>query len=404
MTIQGHKRNLLTIAVVLCGLGVMGSAVGTYNTIRSQVDPLSTPMLCGSANCAEVYGSRLAMPLGIPLAWVGFLFYLWLCIVLLLTISGRCEADTIISAGLIGSTLAMVLSFGLALYLVIVLRSFCPTCLLLYTINAALGVVFFLLFRRVRSLRVATGTAPIQNSLSFQRTVNVPLLASITLFATAGLMGMGMFVKFIGAYTHVDIQQEVRIHFDQPKRSLPCDPSIPVRGNPDAPIVMALFSDFQCPYCAHASHLLQKLIEDQPDVQLRFIHYPLDKSINQHTPQGDHLMSGLAARAAVCAHKRGGFWDYHDAVFSRQRDIDRQTLLALAVDHGWQQEDFSHAMESASTMMEVQRHIEIGWKARVDGTPTVFINGRCVRLWNNARVLQAIIRDEQKELAAFRRN
>ena len=51
---------------------------------------------------------------------------------------------------------------------------------------------------------------------------------------------------------------------------------LPARGNPEAPVTIVEFSDFQCPYCARGASTMDQLLEKYPnDVKLVFKHFPL---------------------------------------------------------------------------------------------------------------------------------
>ncbi len=84
-----------------------------------------------------------------------------------------------------------------------------------------------------------------------------------------------------------------------------------VEGNPDANVVLAEFSDFQCPFCQRWT--LQSLptikAEVGDKIQLAFIHFPITAI---------HPNAGYAAVAAICADQQGAFWEMHDLLFSRQ--------------------------------------------------------------------------------------
>ena len=80
-------------------------------------------------------------------------------------------------------------------------------------------------------------------------------------------------------------------------------------GSPTAPVVMVLYSEFQCPYCrAFAKDTFPKVAEEYirtGKVELAFKHLPLPI----------HQFAFRAAEAAECARRQGEFWPMHDALF-----------------------------------------------------------------------------------------
>jgi protein-disulfide isomerase len=141
----------------------------------------------------------------------------------------------------------------------------------------------------------------------------------------------------------------------------------PLRGSPMAPVTLIEFSDFECPYCGRAAPLLEKIVRERPGkIRFYFLNYPLS----------GHLHSGSAARAAVAAGRQGKFWEMHDAMFAHQDALEDEDLRNYAKDVGLEVERF----EADRVSEEVQRAVEAdrakGEKLGVQGTPTIYINGR----------------------------
>ena len=153
---------------------------------------------------------------------------------------------------------------------------------------------------------------------------------------------------------------------------------MPIRGNPDAPVTIIEFSDFQCPYCARGFTTIEQLLEKYPDdVKFIYLHFPL----------GNHPWAKPAAIASVCAAQQDGeaFWTLHDNYFRNQRSlnpgnilekseeylagsgIDMSTWSTCAGDTG------SEAYQGAS--MAVESAMATGSKHGVTGTPAFFVNG-----------------------------
>ena len=98
------------------------------------------------------------------------------------------------------------------------------------------------------------------------------------------------------------------IHAERP------DPGVGfVEGNPDAPVVIVEFSDFQCPFCQRwyyeALPEVRALVGE--DVALAFAHFPLTQI---------HPNAAGAHVAAECAGAQGRFWEMHDLLFEQQEE------------------------------------------------------------------------------------
>jgi protein-disulfide isomerase len=141
----------------------------------------------------------------------------------------------------------------------------------------------------------------------------------------------------------------------------------PVRGATDAPVTIVEFSDFQCPYCYTAFGKLNAVLDAYPGkVKLIFKEFPLD--IHSH--------AALAAGAAIAAHQQGKFWPMHDALFAHHTDLSRNTILSLAHSSGLDMKRFETDIDSAETRKIVARDTQDGDRIGVEGTPTVYIDGK----------------------------
>ncbi len=141
----------------------------------------------------------------------------------------------------------------------------------------------------------------------------------------------------------------------------------PVKGPAGARVTIVEFSDFQCPYCAVAVTKLNELMQAYPnDVRLVFKQFPLEI----------HSTAATAAAAALAAHRQGRFWPLHDKMYSEFRHLSRSSILDWARQLGLNQAQFQTDMDSAATQVAIQHDLDDGINAGVQGTPTVFVNGK----------------------------
>jgi protein-disulfide isomerase len=139
-----------------------------------------------------------------------------------------------------------------------------------------------------------------------------------------------------------------------------------VLGNPDAPVTVIEYGDFECPYCAAAAPVLRRLVEESDgQVRLVFRHFPLAEN---------HPHALTAALAAEAAGAQGAFWPMHDLLFARQDRLSDVALRAYAEELGL---DGSRVVgEAAQDFAEkVAADFETGLEDEVAGTPTVIVDG-----------------------------
>lgn len=162
----------------------------------------------------------------------------------------------------------------------------------------------------------------------------------------------------------------------------------PMKGRKDAPIVIAEFSDFQCPYCSRVGAPLKEIQARYPDrVTVVFKNFPLN-SIHQDAQ--------LAAEAALAANSQGKFWEFHDLLFQNQKALKRGDLERYAAEVGLDVAKFSKALDDGTYRDAVREDVTEGSRVGVRGTPTVYINGRLFQPPGGITVpaLEKIIQDE----------
>jgi protein-disulfide isomerase len=141
--------------------------------------------------------------------------------------------------------------------------------------------------------------------------------------------------------------------------------SAPTFGPDAAKVTIVEFSDFQCPYCAQAGETVRRIREVYGDrVHFVFRQFPL--SFHEHARS--------AALAALAAHAQGKFWPYHDRLFEHQGALDRKSLESYAQELGLDVAAFKKSLDDKTYETQVESDIALGRSARVDGTPTMFIN------------------------------
>ena len=161
-------------------------------------------------------------------------------------------------------------------------------------------------------------------------------------------------------------------------------------GNPDAPVTIIEFGDYQCPGCgvfaSRVKPMLKQRYIDTGKASFVFYDFPI-VSIHAH--------AFLAARAARCAEDQGKFWEYHDLIFARAPDWSTErnaekTFIDLAALVGLDQEAFASCVQSDKHADLVSANSALGDKLGVSGTPTLFVNGKRVQDWDNESISRVV--------------
>ncbi len=398
-------------------LGVLCALYATLLTVAALYTKAGIKSFCSINNlfdCNYVASSGAALLFGVPLAWWAFTYYLWLISVVTLTFVSSQNHRPLIIAAFIVSLPVLVLSIFKAWQMIFYLKVICIFCILLYLANATIfwSLIKILNLKYTRK-QVNTGLQLQQSGRkAWYRPVNVsiPALASALVVVFTGYYIMKMLFPVSGspkmksylteaklAGRDVIVKEALTRHFAQPRRNIELPRGTPAFGDPQAPVTIIEFSDFQCPYCQVASIKLKELLSEFSGmVKLCFIHYPLDRSINSSITSEGHPYAGLAACAAVFASDKNKFWQFHDDLFSQQEDINPQVILRLAKKYGWNLKEFEKAIRSKDITERVKEHIKSGQVVGIPGTPAIYINGRYVEQWQDLAVLRKIVEHEIK--------
>ena len=143
----------------------------------------------------------------------------------------------------------------------------------------------------------------------------------------------------------------------------------PLRGNPEAPVTIVEFSDFQCPYCVRARPAVNRVREAYGDqVRFAFRHFPL----------AFHEQAQKAGEAAACAGDQGRFWEMHDRLWESPGRLGVPDLKEHAAALDLDAAAFGQCLDSGRHAAIVQNDTQAGQRLGVTGTPAFFINGRAV--------------------------
>jgi protein-disulfide isomerase len=148
-----------------------------------------------------------------------------------------------------------------------------------------------------------------------------------------------------------------------------------IKGPENAKVTLVEFSDFQCPACLATEPLVQQITSAFPnDVRLVYRQFPL---VNVHKN------AQISAQAAEAAATFGKFWEFHDLLFTNQKEweeLDKQAAVDKFAEYAAKLEidktEFLKRIESQEVKDKVTLDVSDGGKIGVDGTPTFYVNGQ----------------------------
>jgi protein-disulfide isomerase len=108
--------------------------------------------------------------------------------------------------------------------------------------------------------------------------------------------------------------------------------------------------------------------------------YPKDvKVVFMSFPLSSHPYARIAAAAALAAGRQGKFWEFHHKLFENFRDLTPTKIQEIAKGLNLDMDKYNRDMRDPAIQNLIARDIKEGYEAGVQGTPTVFVNGRVLR-------------------------
>jgi Na+/H+ antiporter NhaA len=158
-----------------------------------------------------------------------------------------------------------------------------------------------------------------------------------------------------------------------------------IRGNPQAPLTLVEYGDFECPFCSRATGAIDEVVEHFGD-RLRYVwrHLPLERV---------HPRAFDAARAAEAAGLQGKFFEMSEMLFANQDQLEWSDIYRYANELGLDLERFDQDVRVHPTKVlhRVQDDAQDAELMDLKSTPTFFVNGKRHKgPWDAASLIRAL--------------
>lgn len=329
-------------------------------------------------NCDAVSASSYSAFLGIPMAVWGLaanlilflmvLFYWWR----LSDNSARLGRWSLVLSAFI--LLASVVMGTISLTL---MTTYCLFCIILYV----LSILTFEFLRRsqdgpvLKNLKddlvaIATESRSIAIFL-----ITIPIIAYFVHSSFVSQYGGDQIERAINSAVY-DWQSGKQVQFN-------ANPML-ISGPEQSKMVLTEFADFRCGHCQLAAPSIRAFKKSHPDVHVQFFVFPLDSECNPDMPHSAGGVTCRLSKAVYCAEKQNMGWYMHDAIFTSFQNFDGtvnsvgvdEKLKPLAMQVGLDWNPLVLCMEEVATHDAVVAQAKAAVQAGVQGTPTIFVNGR----------------------------
>jgi len=147
-------------------------------------------------------------------------------------------------------------------------------------------------------------------------------------------------------------------------------------GDPQAPVTIIEFTDYQCPYCArHSLDTMPDIVREMVDAG-RVYYILKDLPLDQLHPD-----ARSAAVAARCAGEQEMYWEMHDIIFDTQDEWAGQgagandLYIKYAINLSLDDEAFEACLASGRFDQEVEANANEARALGISGTPFFFVDG-----------------------------
>lgn len=202
---------------------------------------------------------------------------------------------------------------------------------------------------------------------------------TLTVIISALVIAFGAFVAFSIIQTQKDAVDFKKYDFNSfiPANSDNGNIADHVRGNPNAPVLLFEYADYQCPACASVHPRLDKLIQEYGD-KLGIVYRSIVLSY--------HPNSQAATAAAEAAGLQGKWLEYSTLLFRNQsawenvdpkdRNKTLTDIFLAATDGKGDTVKFQSDMGSREVKRKIAFDSGISEKISVPGTPSIYLDGK----------------------------
>ncbi len=149
--------------------------------------------------------------------------------------------------------------------------------------------------------------------------------------------------------------------------TMPVGPRDHMIGEDRAPITLVEYGDYECPHCARASSIVNRILSEMgPRLRFVFRNFPLSRI---------HPNAEAAAQFAEAASAQGQYWQAHELLFENHESLELESLATFASELGLDIQKILSDLEEGRYAARVKEDLRSGVESGVDATPGFFING-----------------------------
>ncbi|MCB1177303.1 MAG: thioredoxin domain-containing protein [Leptospiraceae bacterium] len=384
-----NSKNLFIVGLIFGIVGVIVSFLlireyygNAGEFVSSLCSATGDPGSCEKVKNSDFSGFNFPVLGKIPVALFGFLFY---GLVSVLNFFGMKETDdnkkqnylsTILGFAILAFIIDMVL-FAISLF---VIGAVCSLCFVTYIATLLVLIISYMNLKTIDSNKGVFSNMGEKFLPSFTSNFLTYTIIVLVFF------GCGLFMGRYqgGGNTIASSPDMLKAQIEAFEKKQPFDlktDGVPFAGDPNSPIVIVKYHDYNCGHCAHTSHILHQILaEFQGLVKVYYKDFPLDGNCNRlvgrKTPDAS---SCIAAAASYCGFKQNKFYPVYTGIFMDAEQGVRHSVSSVksvAEKVGLNMSQFQACVSSPSTAAFINSEVDESEKLNIQSTPSVYVNGK----------------------------
>lgn len=340
-------------------------------------NPYALPSFCSINDFVDCDGAAKTIHsqfLGIPLAYWGLFAYLF--IIFLAFVDNLKKIKFLGFLEVLKNPLAYIsalgvisfaISMGLAGLSVFEIKKICILCVVTYILNLIIAVIATdwekgILESFKLSIKDFVNALKVRKySITF---LSLMLLASIFLsYAKLSYRFAPQVKRYEAIQKYSDI------------KSNPFKATGNILGDPNGKIIVYIYTDYRCPICRVYNVIIYRAAQELGGIKIMHKNLPLDSECNKNVPRPFHEGACMLARYSTAARNQGRFWEMNSELFDRQPK-NEDDILKLAKSMGFDTIKLKKDANSAQTAERLNKDIKSAEDLKIDGTPSIVINGK----------------------------
>jgi len=369
---------LKRIAIVFLALvGILTTIKLAFIYYDANFNPYALPSFCSInqyVDCDGVAQTTHSQFLGIPLAYWGMFLYFF--IIFLLFVDKLKEIKLLGFLKVFKSPMAYIsalgyISFAISMILagvsIFEIKKVCLLCLFTYALNFLIAVI---------ATDFEAGMLD-GFKTSFKDFIEALKIKKYLIsFITLALIGGGVLAYTSLSYCftpQVKRHNSIKPYIDMKKN--PFKTTGNILGDPNGKLTVYIYTDYRCPICKTYNLITSRAAEELGGFKIVHKNYPLDMDCNKYLAQPFHVGACMLAKYSIAAENQGKFWDLNSELFEKQPK-DEDAVLKIAKSMGFDTIKLQKDANSEKTSEELSNDIDSAAALKIDGTPTIVINGK----------------------------